>query len=73
MRGIVKLSKLGFLCLIVLAACTGASENPTAGDSIVATESLLPILHDLNAVDELKAVFNEDTGQPRLILILAPT
>ena len=68
-----KLSALGLLCLIVFAACTGSSESPTAVGSTAATEALRPVLHDFNAVDQLKAEFNEDIGLPRLILILSPT
>lgn len=30
-------------------------------------------LHDLKNVDELKAVFNEDLGKPRLLVLLSPT
>ena len=31
------------------------------------------VLHDLKNVDELKAVFNEDSGKPRLLVLLSPT
>ena len=30
-------------------------------------------LHDLKNVDELKAAFNEDSGKPRLLVLLSPT
>jgi hypothetical protein len=28
---------------------------------------------DLNGIDQLRAQFNEDVGQPRLILLLSPS
>ena len=30
-------------------------------------------LHDLRSVDQLKDRFNDDTGVPRLVLLLSPT
>ena len=33
----------------------------------------VPVLHDLAAVDEISAVFNQDLGQPRVVLMLSPT
>ena len=30
-------------------------------------------LTDLSSVDQLKGAFNQDTGHPRLILLLSPT
>ena len=32
-----------------------------------------PTLTDLKSVDELKTLFNEDRGKPRLVLLLSPT
>ena len=32
-----------------------------------------PTLTDLKSVDELKTLFNQDRGKPRLVLLLSPT
>lgn len=32
-----------------------------------------PVLSDLKGVDELKTLFNQDRGKPRLVLLLSPT
>lgn len=31
------------------------------------------VLHDLKNVEELKSAFNEDKGNPRLLILLSPT
>ena len=33
----------------------------------------VPSLSDLKSVDELKTLFNQDRGKPRLVLLLSPT
>jgi hypothetical protein len=30
-------------------------------------------LADMNSMDDLRALFNEDAGSPRLVLLLSPT
>ena len=32
-----------------------------------------PELHDLRRMDDFKRLFNADTGQPRVVLLLSPT
>jgi len=32
-----------------------------------------PTLTDLKSVDDLKTLFNQDRGKPRLVLLLSPT
>jgi hypothetical protein len=32
-----------------------------------------PELHNLRQIDEFKKLFNADTGQPRIVLLLSPT
>ncbi len=61
----VTASALGFAILVLcfVAACASGSEQPNP-DKPVQT------LHNLSGVDELKILFNEDAGIPRLLLLL---
>ena len=65
-----RLSTFGLLFLMVFAACAGDSEIAEKFDS---TARAVEILHTLDVVDDLKAEFNQNSAQPRLILILSPT
>jgi hypothetical protein len=63
---------------IVLAGCGGggdgaepaAQPTTTAGKSSTHAE---PSLTDLASVDQFAALFNEQQGVPRLVLLLSPT
>lgn len=48
------------LCLLSLGSVAGCGRRT-------------PVLEDLSGVEELKARFNEDTGKPRIVLLLSPT
>ncbi len=62
---IVGLVGVGLLLLILFAYTTGLGQ-PRA-DEAAAT------LTDLQDIEELRVLFNEDKGEPRLILLLSPT
>ncbi len=53
------------LVLVLGIGLAGAAtaESPTAGAR----------LRDLQSVDQLKVIFNHDSGMPRLVLLLSPT
>ena len=69
-------------CLILLltllfVACgapsaTTSTPAPGAGAAQV-TATPAPALTDLNTPEHLKVRFNQDTGVPRLILLVSPT
>lgn len=48
--------------VLLLAACGGSHKAPTTSG-----------LTDLRSIDQLKSLFNEQSGQPRLILLISPT
>lgn len=69
---LLRLVGLLILSLFALGACSTASggqvdsvENPLDGTA--------PVLEDLSGVDEFKIMFNDDTGTPRLLLLMSPT
>ena len=70
----IRLAMVGAILLALLAACgkddsklgeEPSSEEPAGGS--------VQVLHDFPGVDEFKAVFERDAGQPRIILLLSPT
>ncbi len=70
----VRLAILGMISVVLLAACSPNGGSTTEDGPIPgASESNVPVLHDLPWVDEIKAVFNQDLGQPRVVLLLSPT
>lgn len=54
--------------LLLGVACTSASPSPPQ-------EPLgpVPVLNELEGVEQFKARFNEDGGVPRVILLMSPT
>lgn len=60
-RTIVSLVAVG----LVTSACTTSQPLTAAVDA--------GQLGQLQSIDELAATFNDDVGQPRLILLLSPT
>ena len=63
-----RLTLLGFFLFLMLGAV--ACRNQTFPAAAVAPES--QALTDLESIEQLQNVFNEDAGQPRLLMILAP-
>ena len=70
----IRLAMMGAILLVLLAACgkddsqleVGASSREPLGETV-------QVLHDFPGVDGFKAVFEQDAGQPRIILLLSPT
>lgn len=58
MRGFVLM-----LSCLALAACGGGSSDEDATDALT----------NLTSVEQLSERFNEDRGEPRLVLLLSPT
>ncbi len=63
-----RLTLLGFFLFLMLGAV--ACCNQTFLAAAIAPES--QALTDLESIEQLQNVFNEDAGQPRLLMILAP-
>jgi hypothetical protein len=70
------------VCLVVHSALlvTCGSTPPaaiTASTASVALQSPtslpVPVLTDINSPEDIKSRFNQDTGVPRLILLVSPT
>ncbi len=55
-----------FVALLLLAGCGGSAAEETVLGSI--TE-----LQDLEDVEQLRAMFGQDDGEIRLVLLLSPT
>ena len=70
--GVSKAMSRGVLAIGVMlllgAACTSPSASPP--QELVGP---VPVLSELGGVDQFKARFNEDTGVPRVILLMSPT
>lgn len=68
---------LALLLTLVLVACgapqPAATSAPTMGAIAQATATPAPVLTDLHSPDDLKARFNQDAGEPRIILLVSPT
>ena len=54
---------IAFCFMVMVAFISTATESRKEGS----------VLHDLKNVEELKSAFNEDNGNPRLLLLLSPT
>ena len=72
-----KLSLAHLLGLLLLAACASPSQGTDTGPALPSPEtgSVQPTdgLKDLQGLDGLKVLFNQDTGTPRLLLLMSPT
>lgn len=58
---------VGLSVLVMLAAACSQLAGPGASSTDLAR------LADIEAVDELRAAFVQDSGRPRLLLLLSPT
>ena len=57
------------LFVVILLAAWLIAESPLFHKTAPASVQLT----DLHSVDQFQALFNADTGMPRLVLILSPT
>lgn len=68
---------LMLLFVLLLVSCgtpPATTSFPTARAALPqATATPAPTLTDLHSPDDLKARFNQDTGVPRIILLVSPT
>lgn len=56
------------VCALAIAVLTGAGITPVR--KVAAATSALT---DLRSVDELRDLFNKDSGQVRIVLLVSPT
>ena len=61
MKRVISVVVFGFTMIVALISIAAETQEERTA------------LHDLKNVDELKAVFNEDLGKPRLLVLLSPT
>ena len=70
----LRLTLAGAIILALLAGC--GKDDGKLGEGTSREEPVresVQVLHDFPGVDEFKAGFNRDAGQPRIILLLSPT
>jgi len=70
-RFLVLLFTLMFMACGAPQATTSAPPQGVAASKFTATPA--PVLTDLQGPDDLKAQFNQDSGVPRVILLVSPT
>jgi hypothetical protein len=67
-------STIGLIAFFLLATAPLACGSTSAGQgSGQASSEPAASLEDLQDLSQLQAMFNKDTGTPRLILLLSPT
>ena len=66
-------SRRGWGVGLIALATTSLSVLGGGTGTISAAEDKPAVLEDLKSVDQLRALFNEAAGKPRLILLLSPT
>ncbi len=66
---------LALAAVVIVVACTdaNAADEPTSTDAPTGSDAPVAVLQELNQVDELQALFSEDDGSTRLVLLLSPT
>lgn len=64
-------ASVGLLALLLLVA---VPQSGVPFGAAAPVETYAPrTLYDLQSVEELRALFNEEKGMPRLVLLLSPT
>jgi hypothetical protein len=62
-----------FLIAVCLSLGVATSTSPLRAADVTSSQAVVAPLADLRDVGELKALFNQDTGKIRLVLLLSPT
>ena len=61
------------LCVVLAGGAAVLPVRPTTGSAAPASAAQGAALTDLGDLDQLRALFNQREGVPRLVLLLSPT
>jgi hypothetical protein len=66
-------AKKNFLIILLFSIILAACAPDTQAVLNVESNAENPLLNEIDGIAELKEIFNQDQGQVRLVLLLAPT